>query len=69
MKHEITLELVTVTKGAVRYAELDSNGKIAQMTEPSTVIGTVYLRKPALARATNPGGAYPQKLKLTVETF
>ena len=59
MKEVIYMVLERETKGAVRYQEVDSDGKVKTIEDYT--IGTLYVRKSALE------GKVPQKLTLTVE--
>ena len=55
-----TFTLERETKGAVRYAEVDSNGTVLAIGEGAK-IGTLYIRKDAL------DGKIPLRIKVTVE--
>jgi len=57
LKKQFVLE--RETKGAVRYAELGSDGKVASLEE--FAIGTLYLRKKVI------GSAIPNRLSVTIE--
>jgi hypothetical protein len=50
------------TKGALRYEEVDEKGEA--IGQASAKIGSLYLRKSAFER----GAAYPQSLRVTIET-
>jgi hypothetical protein len=60
---EAKFKLKQETKGALRYEEVDEKGIPVQ--QAWVKIGTIYLRKSALER----GAAYPQELRVTVETI
>jgi hypothetical protein len=50
------------TKGALRYLEVDHKGEV--IDQAWAKIGTLYVRKSAFER----GAAFPQLLRVTVET-
>ena len=50
------------TKGALRYQEVDEKGEVIEQAWAK--IGTLYVRKSAFER----GAAFPQLLRVTVET-
>lgn len=50
------------TPGAVRFQEVDSNGKALKRDDEGMCIGTLYLRKSALK------GKIPQVLTVTCES-
>ncbi len=60
MQRVIRFTLEKTTRGAVRYAELNDRGERVDQAE--SVIGTVYLRKSALA------GDEPKEITITVNT-
>ena len=59
---EVRFELHEETKGALRYQEIDEKGKAIEQALAN--IGTLYMRKSAFER----GAAFPQTLRVTVET-
>jgi hypothetical protein len=64
-----TLRLEGVTKGAVRYQEIDSNGNDLKMFDPNTLIGTQYLRQGKFKNLRDHStGEWPQKIIVTVTT-
>jgi hypothetical protein len=54
----ITFVLEKETKGAVRYQEVNAEGKAIEQAE--SVVGTIYLRKTAL------DGKIPQRVTVTI---
>jgi hypothetical protein len=54
------MDLERETKGAVRFYEVNSNGRVATLEE--SLLGTIYLRKSAL------GGEVPASIEVTVKT-
>jgi hypothetical protein len=59
---EVRFKLEKETKGALRYQEVDEKGEVIEQAWAK--IGTLYLRKSAFER----GAAFPQLLRVTVET-
>ena len=59
---EVRFKLEKETKGALRYQEVDDKGDIIEQAWAK--IGTLYVRKSAFER----GAAFPQTLRVTVET-
>jgi len=59
---EVRFKLEKETKGALRYQEVDEKGEVIEQVW--TKIGTLYVRKNAFER----GAAFPQFLRVTVET-
>lgn len=55
---KVSFALEKETKGALRYAEIDTNGKVKEY--PNVVMGTIYLRKDAL------GGKKPNNLTIRI---
>lgn len=58
MKLDLRFEKEKETKGAVRYQEIDPDGKPAFAPQ----IGSLYIRKSAMV-----GGVVPERLVVTVE--
>jgi len=52
------------TKGAVRYAEVNSEGKIIEELD-HYVVGTLYIRKHVFASGS---GLIPARLTITIDT-
>ena len=64
-----TLRLEGVTKGAVRYQEIDSNGQDLKMFDPNTLIGTQYLRQGKFkSLRDHTTGEWPQYITVIVTT-
>jgi hypothetical protein len=61
-KLEVNFKFEKETKGAIRYQEVDEKGE--PIEQAWAKIGSLYLRKSAFER----GAAYPQSLRMTVET-
>jgi hypothetical protein len=61
-----TLRLESVTKGAVRYQEVDDKGNDKKMFEPDTLIGTQYIRQGKLKQFRDANGHWPQHLTITI---
>jgi hypothetical protein len=59
---EVRFELEKETKGALRYQEIDEKGEAIE--QALAKIGTLYMRKNAFEQ----GAAFPQTLRVTVET-
>jgi hypothetical protein len=59
---EVRFKLEKETKGALRYQEVDEKGEVIEQAWAK--IGTLYMRKSAFERGT----AFPQALRVTVET-
>ena len=59
---EVRFELEKETKGALRYQEIDEKGEAIE--QALAKIGTLYMRKSAFEQ----GAAFPQTLRVTVET-
>ncbi|SRR6266540_1392421 len=59
---EARFKLEKETKGALRYQEVDEKGEAIEQAWAK--IGTLYVRKSAFER----GAAFPQMLRVTVET-
>ena len=59
MKHTLMFKLEKETKGALRYQEVEQDGR--PVAVGSWVIGTLYIRKAAL------NGQFPPNLTVTVE--
>ena len=59
---EVRFKLEKETKGALRYQEVDEKGEVIEQAWAK--IGTLYVRKSAFPR----GAAFPQLLRVTVET-
>lgn len=59
-KHVIFMALEKVTKGAVRYMQVDDAGAPIKGDDNGALAETIYFRKKALGDA-------PQKVKITVE--
>jgi hypothetical protein len=59
---EVWFKLEKETKGALRYQEVDEKGEVIE--QAWIKIGTLYVRKSAFER----GAAFPQVLRVTVET-
>ena len=59
---EVRFKLEKETKGALRYQEVDEKGEVIEQAWAK--IGTLYIRKSAFER----GAAFPQLLRVTVET-
>jgi hypothetical protein len=59
---EVRFKLEKETEGALRYQEVDDKGEV--MEQAGAKIGTLYMRKSAFER----GAAFPQILRVTVET-
>jgi hypothetical protein len=60
------MRLESVTKGAVRYQEVDSNGNDKKMFEPDTLIGTQYIRQGKLKAFRDVNGSWPQYIQITI---
>lgn len=60
MEKELEFKLERETKGAVRYFEVDDEGRRIDNIQDA-VIGTVYIRKSAL------DGKVPQSIKLVLK--
>lgn len=56
----VAFQLERETKGAVRYEEINDKGDAIEMSDPSCVIGTLYIRKSVL------NGEPPAKLLVTI---
>jgi len=63
MKHVLTFKLERETKGALRYQEVEQNGRPVAVDSPADdrIIGTLYIRKAAL------NGQFPPNLTVTLE--
>jgi hypothetical protein len=59
---EVRFELEKETKGALRYQEIDEKGEAIE--QALAKVGTFYVRKSAFEQ----GAAFPQTLRVTVET-
>lgn len=57
---EATLKHEKSTKGAHKFVEIDDNGNPRGNQDEGTIIGSLYIRKTAMADA-------PEKLKVTIE--
>jgi hypothetical protein len=57
MNIQITMSVDKVTKGAIRYAEKDAEGKATD----TTGVGAIYIRKTTL------GSTPPESIKVTIE--
>lgn len=58
---KISFKLVTTTKGAIRYVEVDENGNERKDDATGAFIGTLYLRKKKL------NGREPQALTMDLD--
>lgn len=63
MKTAILFKFERETKGAVRYQEIDKDGKVLTTSDAECLIGTIYLRKLAIA------GPHPEALTVTIESI
>jgi hypothetical protein len=61
-KLDVRFKFEKETKGALRYEEVDETGEA--IGQAWAKIGSLYLRKSAFER----GAAYPQSLRVTIET-
>jgi hypothetical protein len=59
---KVRFKLEKETKGALRYQEVDDKGEVIEQAWAK--IGTLYMRKSAFER----GRAWPQELRVTIET-
>jgi hypothetical protein len=59
---QVRFKLEKETKGALRYQEVDEKGDVIEQAWAK--IGTLYMRKSAFERGT----AWPQKLRVTIDT-
>lgn len=66
-----TVILQAITKGAVRYQEVDRYESPLRMNDPLTLIGTLYLRQSRLKDWENNRSSdiFPRKLKITIEVI
>lgn len=55
---KVRMILERETKGAVRYQEVDGAGQPITQSDPGCVIGTLYIRKSALAGKPAPDRIY-----------
>jgi len=64
VKHTLLFKLERETKGALRYQEIERDGRPVSIDSPADVrmIGTLYVRKVAYPEET------PKSLTVTVET-
>lgn len=60
---QVSLTLMRETKGALRYQEIDANRRQRMMSDPETVIGTLYLRKNGM-----PTDPPPVDITVTIES-
>lgn len=60
------LRLVAVTKGALRYQEIDQNGNELTMRDSECIVGTQYLRQGRM-RSMMQEGEWPQMIEITVK--
>ena len=65
-QHEtIQMQLETITKGAVRYREIDNQGNPLRTNDQGAMLATVYIRKEALNKAFG-SGFIPNDISVTV---
>jgi hypothetical protein len=61
-----TFMLQDITKGAVRYQEINEHGNEMKMYNPETLIGTQYLRQGKFKAFRDAEGNWPQYITITV---
>ena len=61
-----TLRLQDITKGAVRYQEVDTNGDDLKMMNPETLIGTQYFRQGKFKAFRDKDGNWPTYITITI---
>ena len=67
MEVQVNFVLERVTKGAIRYQEVDPAGHSLGMTDVNTVIGTLYLRKWGLRTQGLRAGQQPSNISIIIE--
>jgi hypothetical protein len=61
MPNTRTLRLSRETKGALLYQEVNASGAAIETTDPTAMVGTLYIRKTFFQKN------WPQEIKVTIE--